>query len=99
VVGNDARRSSFSRIEGVSACTKNSLGRDPIYALAETDRIVDNRAMRRWFAAVASRRKTLIEFGEASHTFEFDERFDDVFAAVLEWIIKRESPGGATPGL
>jgi alpha-beta hydrolase superfamily lysophospholipase len=68
--------------------------------LAGRDRIIDNDAMKRFFATVASQDKTLVEFPQATHTLEFDPCFEEFVQKLLAWLnAQSKSPGGATPGL
>lgn len=54
--------------------------------LAGRDRIIDNEAMRGWFANLASREKTLVEFAAAEHTLEFEPCRDRFIQALLAWL-------------
>lgn len=54
--------------------------------LAGQDRIVDNRRTRQFFAEVAGRQKTQIEYPGAAHTLEFEPDPMPYFTDLAEWI-------------
>ncbi|QDT56355.1 lysophospholipase L2 [Caulifigura coniformis] len=54
--------------------------------LAGRDRIIDNGAMKRFFATIASPSRTLIEFPEAAHTLEFEPCFDHFVQQYFTWL-------------
>lgn len=54
--------------------------------LAGRDRIVDNRRCRGFFGRVASREKTLLEYGNAAHTLEFEPDPEPYFADLTRWL-------------
>jgi alpha-beta hydrolase superfamily lysophospholipase len=59
--------------------------RPTLLVLAGRDRIVDNRATRRYFARISST-KTLIEYPNAAHTLEFENDPTPYFADLAAWI-------------
>jgi len=68
--------------------------------LAGRDRIIDNPAMKRFFATIASPSKTLIEFPGAEHTLEFEPCFDEFQKELVTWLTAQtKSPGVSSPGL
>jgi acylglycerol lipase len=54
--------------------------------LAGQDRIVDNGCSREFFARVAGRHKTLIEYPRAAHTLEFEPDPAPYFSDLSDWI-------------
>lgn len=54
--------------------------------LAGQDRIMDNRRTRRFFGNVAGPHKTLIEYGDAAHTLEFERDPTTYFADLADWL-------------
>ena len=54
--------------------------------LAGRDRIVDNGRTRRFFGQVAGQHKTLIEYGGAAHTLEFERDPIAYFADLVAWL-------------
>ncbi len=56
--------------------------------LAGQDRIVDNGRTRQFFGQVAGRHKTLIEYGGAAHTLEFEPDPSAYFADLADWLAR-----------
>jgi alpha-beta hydrolase superfamily lysophospholipase len=54
--------------------------------LSGQDRIVDNGRTRRFFGRVAGSHKTLIEYGGAAHTLEFERDPSAYFADLADWL-------------
>jgi alpha-beta hydrolase superfamily lysophospholipase len=54
--------------------------------LAGQDRIVDNTRTRRFFGELAGPYKTLIEYGAAAHTLEFERDPTAYFADLADWL-------------
>jgi alpha-beta hydrolase superfamily lysophospholipase len=54
--------------------------------LAGQDRIVDNSRTRQFFGQLAGPHKTLIEFGRAAHTLEFERDPTAYFADLADWL-------------
>lgn len=54
--------------------------------LAGRDRIVDNGHTRRFFGRVAGQHKTLIEYGGAAHTLEFERDPSVYFTDLVDWL-------------
>lgn len=54
--------------------------------LAGRDQIVHNDSTRGFFAQVAGRRKTLIEYAAAAHTLEFETDPSQYFSDLTDWI-------------
>jgi alpha-beta hydrolase superfamily lysophospholipase len=54
--------------------------------LAGRDRIIDNPAMKQFFATIASPSKTLIEFPNAAHTLEFEPCFEEFVQKLIAWL-------------
>jgi acylglycerol lipase len=54
--------------------------------LAGQDRIVDNSRTRQFFGKVAGPHKTLIEYGGAAHTLEFERDPSAYFADLADWL-------------
>jgi alpha-beta hydrolase superfamily lysophospholipase len=54
--------------------------------LAGRDRIIDNKATRRYFERFASTRRKLIEYSQAQHTLEFEPNRDQFVADLTEWL-------------
>lgn len=54
--------------------------------LAGRDRIIDNAAMKRFFATIVSGAKTLVEFPEAAHTLEFEPCFEEYVQKLIAWL-------------
>ena len=64
--------------------------------LAGRDRIIDNLAMKRFFATIASPARTLVEFPEAAHTLEFEPCFEAFVQQYLTWLnAQTQSPRAA----
>ncbi len=60
-----------------------------LVALAGKDRIVDNQAVRRLFAALPRHQCTLWEFPNAQHTLEFEPNRREIFERLLQWLEQR----------
>jgi acylglycerol lipase len=56
--------------------------------LAGQDRIVDNNRTRQFFGQVAGPHKTLIEYGAAAHTLEFERNPSAYFADLINWLAR-----------
>ncbi len=56
--------------------------------LAGADRIVDNDRTRRFFGQSPTRRKTLIEYGGAGHTLEFERDPSTYFEDLADWLAR-----------
>ena len=56
--------------------------------LAGQDRIVDNDRTRQFFGRVAGQHKTLIEYGGAAHTLEFEPDPSTYFADLADWLAR-----------
>ena len=56
--------------------------------LAGQDRIVDNGRTRQFFGQMAGQHKTLIEYGAAAHTLEFERDPTTYFAELADWLAK-----------
>jgi alpha-beta hydrolase superfamily lysophospholipase len=54
--------------------------------LAGRDRIVDNSRTRRFFGEAAGQHKTLIEYGGAAHTLEFERDPSTYFTDLTNWL-------------
>ena len=54
--------------------------------LAGTDQIVDNNRTRHFFGQSPAKHKTLIEYGGAGHTLEFEHDPSGYFADLADWI-------------
>ena len=54
--------------------------------LAGGDRIIDNKATRRYFERFASTHRRLIEYPEAQHTLEFEPDRDQFVADLIDWL-------------
>jgi alpha-beta hydrolase superfamily lysophospholipase len=57
-----------------------------LLVLAGQDRIVDNPRTRAYFARIPSSHKTLIEYGNAAHTLEFESDPSRYFNDLAKWI-------------
>ncbi|MGB2755610.1 MAG: alpha/beta fold hydrolase [Phycisphaerae bacterium] len=70
--------------------------RMPVFlALAERDRIIDNRATRGMVARLGAPRHRIIEYAGASHTLEFETDPEPFFRDLVAWIDEVESGGAA----
>jgi acylglycerol lipase len=56
--------------------------------LAGQDRIVDNGRTQRFFGQAAGQHKTLIEYGAAAHTLEFERDPTTYFADLTDWLAR-----------
>jgi alpha-beta hydrolase superfamily lysophospholipase len=56
--------------------------------LAGQDRIVDNRALRRFFAALPDEGKRLVHYPEAHHTLEFEPEPGPFFEELVRWVLE-----------
>ena len=54
--------------------------------LAGGDRIIDNTASRELFHRFGSKKKRLLEYGDAAHTLEFEPPRDEFIADLLNWL-------------
>ncbi|MBX3441801.1 MAG: alpha/beta fold hydrolase [Planctomyces sp.] len=74
------------------------LNRPTLLMLAGRDRIIDNAAMRRWFARLAAADKALQEFPGAAHTLEFEPCREEFIAGLIDWLSERAPrPEGLAP--
>lgn len=62
--------------------------------LAGRDRIVLNDRTRRFFEQVAGQHKTLVEYGGAAHTLEFERDPSTYFADLTHWLTRTASSVG-----
>ena len=62
------------------------LSRPTLLMLSGKDRIIDNRATRRYFARCGASHLTQIEYADAQHTLEFEPDRDRFIGHLLQWL-------------
>ena len=78
--------------EGQREKRQQAEGHHGLLMLAGQDRIIDNRATRKFLEQIASPDKTVIEYPEAQHTLEFEPDRDQFIDDLLGWMERTIQP-------